>query len=529
MTLAIRTCPTCGQTNRATDDFCPNCGASLAAVQPTSLPPSRSLTFYAPVEPRFGARPKRRRNVESAGGGLVSVGLLTTVTALLTSFGPPLGPAIWAGGLLLIVAGFWRMRHDHAAFNRAGIVTTVGSVFVLGVVVGQGVDFPDLPGRSDRKPAVIAPEPTAELDWGETSGTASVAAPPPPFAAAPMFRGGPSRIGEDPGPGPQGDPTLLWRADTAGEIYSSPAVAGGMVYLGSKSGFLHALDATTGAERWRFDLGDYIVRASPAVANDTVYITSGFSLFAIDAKTGKERWRVPIRFAGQSSPAVIDGVVFVSSHEGLLYAVDAATGIQRWQYQTDSLVFSSPAVAEGSVFFGGVNGDLYALDVTTGRPRWRFATGGDVYASPAVADGVVYVSSNSRVLYALDAATGEPRWQFAAGGESSPAVVGGVVYAGSDDGGLYALDAATGEVRWLYATGAAIRSSPTVADGAIYVGSGDAIYAVDATGQGRWRYPTKAPIESSPAVVGGIVYVGSRDGFLYAVGGTGTAPSTPGA
>lgn len=527
MTLAIRTCPTCGQTNRATDDFCPNCGTSLAAVQPTTLPPARSLGFYAPIEQRFGARPKRRRDADGAGGGLVSVGLLATVTALLTSFGPPLGPAIWVGGLLLTVAGFWRMRHDHAAFNRAGIVTTAGSVFVLGVVVGQGFDLPEFPGRSDGKPAAMAPEPTAELDWGETRGTATATAPPTSAAAAPMFRSGPTRTGEDPGPGPQGDPTLLWRVDTAGEIYSSPAVAGGMVYLGSKSGFLQALDALTGEERWRFDLGDYIVRASPAVVNDTVYITSGFSLFAVDTRTGEERWSVPIRFAGQSSPAVIDGVVYVSSHEGLLYALDAATGIQRWQYQTDSLVFSSPAVADGSVYFGGVNGDLYALDATTGRPRWRFATGGDIYASPAVANGVVYVSSKNRVVHAVDAATGEPRWQFAAGGESSPAVVDGVVYVGSDDGGLYALDAATGEPRWLYATGTAIRSSPTVADGAIYVGSGDAIYAVDATGQGRWRYPTKAPIESSPAVVGGAVYVGSRDGFLYAIGGTGATTPTP--
>ncbi len=525
MTLAIRICPICSQTNRATDDFCPNCGASLAGVEPTTLPPARGLAFYAPVEQRFGTRPKRRRNAEGAGGGLVSVGLLTTVTALLTSFEPPLGPAIWVGGLLLMVAGFWRMRHDHAAFNRAGIVTTAGSVFVLGIVVGQGIDRPEFPGRSDGKPAAISPEPTAELDWGETSGTAAVTPPAAPSVAAQMFRSGPTRTGEDPGPGPQGDPTLLWRADTAGEVYSSPAVVDGIVYLGSKSGFLQALDATTGEERWRFDLGDYIVRASPAVIDGTVYITGGFSLFAVDAKTGEERWSVPIRFAGQSSPAVVDGMVYVSSHEGLVYAVDAATGIQRWQYQTDGLVFSSPAVADGTLYFGGVNGDLYALDAATGRPRWRFSTGGDIYASPAVANGLVYVSSKNRVVHAVDVATGEPRWQFAAGGDSSPAVVDGVVYVGSDDGGLYALDAATGKVRWLYATGAAIRSSPTVADDVIYVGSGDALYAVDVNGQGRWRYPTKAPIESSPAVVGGAVYIGSRDGFLYAVGGTGvTAP-----
>lgn len=527
MTLAIRICPTCGETNRPTDDFCPNCGRSIAAIQPTTLPPARSFGIYAPA-PRFGA-PPRRRHDEGGGGGLVLVGLLTVLTALLTSFRAPLAQAVWAGGVALIVAGFWRMRHDRSALNRAGLMTMAGSVFVLGVVVGQGFDLPDLLGRSRNSRVVVTPQPTVEQAWQETTGTATASAAPVPLGAAPMFRGGPTRTGEDPGPGPQGDPTLLWRADTAGEVYSSPAVVDGTVYLGSKSGFLQALDAKTGEERWRFDLGDYIIRASPAVVDGTVYITAGFSLFAVDAETGEERWRVPIRFAGQSSPAVVDGVVYVSSHEGLLYAVDAATGIQRWQYQTDGLVFSSPAVADGSIYFGGVNGDLYALDVATGRPRWRFSTGGDVYSTPAVANGIVYVSSKSRVVYAVDAATGDSKWEFAAGGDSSPAVVGGVVYIGSDDGGLYALDAQTGAVRWLFATGDAIRSSPTVADGAIYVGSGDALYAVDMTGQGRWRYPTKGPIESSPAIVGGGVYVGSRDGFLYAIGGTGPPPAPPAA
>jgi len=47
----------------------------------------------------------------------------------------------------------------------------------------------------------------------------------------------------------------------------------GVVYIGGYDGYVHALDAATGEERWRFQAGRYIF-SSPAVVDGVVYVGS---------------------------------------------------------------------------------------------------------------------------------------------------------------------------------------------------------------------------------------------------------------
>ena len=54
---------------------------------------------------------------------------------------------------------------------------------------------------------------------------------------------------------------------------SSPAVANGVVYVGSDDNNTYALDATTGAKLWNYTTGGW-VPSSPAVANGIVYVQS---------------------------------------------------------------------------------------------------------------------------------------------------------------------------------------------------------------------------------------------------------------
>jgi outer membrane protein assembly factor BamB len=54
---------------------------------------------------------------------------------------------------------------------------------------------------------------------------------------------------------------------------SSPAVANGVVYVGSLNHNVYALDARTGAKLWSYAT-DNIVRSSPSVANGAVYVGS---------------------------------------------------------------------------------------------------------------------------------------------------------------------------------------------------------------------------------------------------------------
>ena len=144
--------------------------------------------------------------------------------------------------------------------------------------------------------------------------------------ATAMFRGNAARTGEQPGPGPVGEPVLRWRFHAGDIVTSSPAVSNGVVYVGSGSyeaqtGTLFAIDAATGTERWRVDLSGFVT-SSPAVANSVVYVGGIDGTFvALDAATGAERWRTTLGRSVRSSPAIVDDVVYhsrvrtaVSSH-----------------------------------------------------------------------------------------------------------------------------------------------------------------------------------------------------------------------
>jgi hypothetical protein len=56
-------------------------------------------------------------------------------------------------------------------------------------------------------------------------------------------------------------------------VQSSPAVAGGRVYVGSDDAKVYCLDASTGAKIWSYLTGDRVV-SSPAIVDGVVYIGS---------------------------------------------------------------------------------------------------------------------------------------------------------------------------------------------------------------------------------------------------------------
>ncbi|WP_020557243.1 PQQ-binding-like beta-propeller repeat protein [Embleya scabrispora] len=282
-----------------------------------------------------------------------------------------------------------------------------------------------------------------------------------------------------------------------------------------------AVARTDTTVRWSYSTGAE-VDSSPAVVDGVVYIGShDKNVYALDAATGTKKWAYTTGHVVGSSPAVVNGVVYVGSRDKNVYALDAATGTKKWGYATGAEVDSSPVVVDGVVYIGCRNKNVYALDAATGAKKWAYATGAEISSVPAAADGVVYVGSVDMNVYALDAATGTKKWAYATGAEvfSSPVVVDRVVYVGSADKNVYALDAATGTKKWAYATGDKVASSPVVVGGAVYVGSADKnVYALDAaTGAKKWAYTTGGIVWQSPAVVGGVVYVPSNDKNVYAL------------
>ena len=176
----------------------------------------------------------------------------------------------------------------------------------------------------------------------------------------PQFRSDPCHTGFNPyefvlGPATVGNLVLDWTYNAGpGIAYSSPAVANGVVYVGSvePDGSLYAINANTGTLRWRYTTGDDFI-SSPAVANGVVYVgCDDHNLYALNASTGTLLWNHTMGYYVESSPTVANGVVYVGSNEGNLWALNASTGALLWRYGTGLIFLSSPAMANGVVYVG---------------------------------------------------------------------------------------------------------------------------------------------------------------------------------
>ena len=73
---------------------------------------------------------------------------------------------------------------------------------------------------------------------------------------------------------------LLWTFPTDDLIYSAPAIAGDTVYFGSVDKNLYAVDLQSGQMRWQFRAEAGV--SSPAVADGVVYVgTQSGVLYAV--------------------------------------------------------------------------------------------------------------------------------------------------------------------------------------------------------------------------------------------------------
>ena len=336
----------------------------------------------------------------------------------------------------------------------------------------------------------------------------------------------------------------LWEYRAYYKVESSPAVVGGVVYIGSTDGNLYALNAVTGNKIWSFhakyEYVDHLgngIYSSPVVANGIVYFGDhNGRLYAINAATGKELWNYRTRGSVDSSPEVGNGYVYFGASDRSIYALNALTGKRKWIFVTGGPVNASPALDFKNhqsvcndehdadchpdvVYEGSKDGNVYALDGVTGELIWKHKVGGAAN-SPTVAYGIVYVGSTNHTLSALTSSTGTPRWIDATNGavNTTPAVADHVVYIGSDDKFEYALNSSNGNKIWSFGTGGVVRSSAAVANRVVYFGSSDTVlYAVSvAKGKELWRYTTDQAVTSSPAVANGTVFVGSKDYGVYA-------------
>ncbi len=332
--------------------------------------------------------------------------------------------------------------------------------------------------------------------------------------------------------------SLKWQVQV-GTSVSSVAKSGGKIFVGSKDGKVYAFDAFSGGKLWEFQTSG-AVDSSPAVADGKVYVASrDGNIYCVDANLGTLQWYQNSGGTNISSPLVSNGYVYYGAGypSTVVYAL-TTSGQIAWQFATEQPVYSSPALLNGVLYVGSNDGNYYFLNAQNGAKLNAFSSQGTIYfAAPAVSDKL-YVSGGDygKLFFAVDSQTAQQVWQHTLGGNdnyvkvSSPAVANGVVYvsAGYPQQKLYAIDVSNGQLKWQVTFGNVgdwnYLSSPVVAGDKVLVGTttGKLVVLDAATGNSLYEYQTGGAIISSPAVASGMIYVASTDGTLYGFASTDT-------
>jgi alcohol dehydrogenase (cytochrome c) len=137
------------------------------------------------------------------------------------------------------------------------------------------------------------------------------------------------------------------------------------------------------------------METSPIVVNGVMYVTTSFShVYALDAKTGEELWHykhamgpITTYCCGPNNRGVevFEDKVFVATLDAKLVALDAKTGKIVWQSTTadPEMGYSetmAPTVVKGKVLIGtnggeyGIRGFVKAYDAKDGNLIWTFDT-----------------------------------------------------------------------------------------------------------------------------------------------------------
>lgn len=321
---------------------------------------------------------------------------------------------------------------------------------------------------------------------------------------------------------------LLWYHAFASPLLFPPVVGGQAIYQLASDGYLHVLRPADGSEMWNLAVGGDLAANGLALAHNLLYLAlDGHFIAAVDAQTGALRWRFDTGGAVRAAPLVVGRDLLVASGPNSLWCLDALTGTRYWVFHSEDALTefwptrTAPAVYAGVVYTAlGASSEINALDLRTGRKVWEASLPERVIGGPVLDTqrGLLYLVTWSGRVVALDIQTGAARWdvRLPAGSESSPAlaVQPGLLYIGGFDRTLYALDTRNGQITWRDALDSPVISAPTVLRaGTAYLlaattQAGDCLL-LDALSGRTLQSWQLGELRASPVVAGGVLYQAS--------------------
>lgn len=230
---------------------------------------------------------------------------------------------------------------------------------------------------------------------------------------------------------------IVWEKKFRG-TGSSPVVSGDMLFLGTDNS-LFCLGKMNGEIIWKFDTGGNVY-STPAFSGDALcFGSTDRKIYCLEKNSGKPNWSYKTQGAVYASACMGDEALFLGSTDGYFYALGLARGELLWKYKTGGGIYSSAARDKEKVFFGSNDGCLYALSIEDGSLAWKFETDGPIRSSPVIAGEIVFFGSLNGSFYGLNSSNGEMVFQYESGDMfyASPSFSRGRVLVASTGGHLY--------------------------------------------------------------------------------------------
>lgn len=448
------------------------------------------------------------------------------------------------------------MRKGKFGFGISAVVATVLLAGCEKELILTGERFPIRAELAASVPTDENPDPKAGPERPENQSVA-ISLPAAQNLASWSHRGGNAQHSS-----PHGVlsalPARVWSASIGSgsskrnRLSAAPVVADGRVFAMDSRAKLTAV-STSGGVLWstdltaKFDRGGDVSGGGIAVDGANVYAATGYGeLIAVDASSGAVRWRQRLESPVAGAPAVDAGVVYVSTRDGAGYAVDAKNGKVIWTLTGTSgelamVGSAAPAIDQTLVLFPFASGELAAAVKQSGERAWAAPVTGqrlgrgyqgvtDITGDPVLVGGRIYAGTAAGRLAAIDASSGQRLWTATEGAMSAPLVVGGSVFVVNDEARLVRLDAETGQVIWSADMPYFLKDKPkkqksihghygpVLAGGHIVVVSSDGLVRLFNPGDGAMVGTVDIPggAAAPPALSGGTLYVIGGNGQLHA-------------
>jgi outer membrane protein assembly factor BamB len=356
--------------------------------------------------------------------------------------------------------------------------------------------------------------------------------------------------------------------DIDSHLTSAPVVGGGLIYALDAEAHIFAFRAGDGHPVWDRSLaprngtdwptfwgllGKHNTIDPPqgmgggvAYGDGKIFVTSGFGvLICMDAKTGRDIWRKDLGMPIVNAPVVSGGRIFVSTHNNHFYALAETDGRQLWDHQgieesAGILASTNAAVSGETVIAPYTSGEVFALRAQNGQVGWSdvLSRSGhvtalsqldDIAGRPVIDRGVVYAISQSGLMAAFSVNTGERLWSRDIGGIQTPWAAGDYVYVLDNNARLICLTRKEGRLRWIHQlpqyenpddkSDPIIWAGPVLASDRLVVtssnGYAEAISPYDGKLAGRVEIPSGTII--APIVADGTMYLYTSDAELVAL------------